>query len=180
MREAFYILFFLCSVLAFGQNNSSLESRSVAIKNNFSTEEVFAYQESANLKLKDFYSYLTLYSNTNLSSALKTEIENNIYRLTGNEHFYLLDIFSKGNSSISITDFLLKIENQNYKFSISNIINSNAEFQSWNCSYELKVLFKNDFLIKNINQKIVFSPIEKSFGNNKKIVWNIYLGDFIN
>lgn len=170
------LLFFSIGI---GQNSPNSVSKSVSIKSNFSTEEIFAYQASANLKVNDFYDYLTLFSKTDTSVDLKKEIKRNLFRLTNNEHFFIIDFFSKSINSIEIDTFLSKIDNKNYKFLVSDINNSNIEFQSWSCTYKLKIVLSNDSIEKTINQKIIFSPIEKSFGNQQKLVWNIFLGSFI-
>ncbi len=180
MTIKFYIFgMLLASFFGFSQNvNSDTSKSSVAIKSNFSTEAVKVYQESANLKLDDFYNYLSLYSDAKTSDAFKAEIRKNIFRLYGKDNFEIIDFLSNDNQRIAIANFLSKIENKNYDFAISYKFNSPADFQSWNCSYQLKIYFGNDFSVKNINQKINFLPIEKSFGNTTKTVWAVYLGGF--
>lgn len=166
----------MCSIYGFSQNVSN---KSVSIKSNFPTESIKAYQESANLKVNDFYDYLTLFSKTDTSVDLKKEIKRNLFRLTSSEQFFIIDFFSESINSIEIDTFLNKIENKNYKFLVSDINNSNIEFQSWNCNYKIKIMLNNISIEKTINQKIIFSPIEKSFGNQQKVVWNIFLGSFM-
>jgi len=167
----------MCSFYGFSQNVSN---KSISIKSNFSTESIKAYQESANLKLDDFYSYLSLYSDAKTSNEFRLEIKQNIFRLFGKKSFEIVDFLSDEEKQISIDDFLSKIESKNYGFATSHQFNSNVDFHSWECSYQLKIYFGNDFEVKNVKQNITFFPVEKAFGTNSKTVWNIYLGNFIN
>src|SRR5690606_9965762 len=110
MRVSVYILLFLmCSFYGFSQNVSN---KSISIKSNFSTESIKAYQESANLKLDDFYSYLSLYSDAKTSNEFRLEIKQNIFRLFGKKSFEIVDFLSDEEKQISIDDFLSKIESK--------------------------------------------------------------------
>lgn len=175
MRISVYIIvFLLCSFLGFGQD---ISHKSVSIKSNFSTEAVKVYQESADLKLEDFYQYLSLFSDKNSSEELKVEIRKNIFRLTDDQNIKVKDFTSNSNETISIPELLEKIKNNNYIFEISNIKNFPADFNFWTVQYQLKITNGNAIVIKNCNQKVFFTPKQKSFGSTQKEVWTIFLGN---
>ena len=54
--KTYHIVFLLTSFFSFGQSVNSATTKS--IKANFTTASVKAYQESATLKVEDFYNYL--------------------------------------------------------------------------------------------------------------------------
>ena len=67
------LLFLVGTFSVFGQNANA--PASTAIKANFTMASVKAYQESATLKVEDYYHYLTLFSAESTSESLKNEIK---------------------------------------------------------------------------------------------------------
>lgn len=169
-------LFILSTFSLFGQNENSPSSS--AIKANFTIASIKAYQESATLKIEDYYQYLTLLSSDLTSETLKAEIKTSIYRLFESENVMVIDFTSIENSPISLPDLIEKIANKNYSFSLSNYESSIVAIDYWTTQYQLTISLNNKRTEEVLYfQKVAFKPIIKSFGASKKEVWTLFLGE---
>lgn len=168
-------LFILSTFSLFGQNENSPSSS--AIKANFTIASIKAYQESATLKIEDYYQYLTLLSSDLTSETLKAEIKKSIYRLFESENVMVIDFTSIENSPISLPDLIEKIANKNYSFSLSNYESSIVAIDYWTTQYQLTISQNNKRTEVRYFQKVAFKPIIKSFGASKKEVWTLSLGE---
>jgi hypothetical protein len=147
------------------------------IRANFTIAAVKAYQESATLKIEDYYQYLTLLSSESTSETLKTEIKNSIYSLFNTENVIVVDFTSHENTTISLNDLIEKIDNKNYTFSVSNFENSIVASDYWTTQYQLTITQNNKPIELLYFQRIVFKPVIKTFGSTKKEVWTLFLGE---
>lgn len=168
-------LFILSTFSLFGQNENSPSSS--AIKANFTIASIKAYQESATLKIEDYYQYLTLLSSDLTSETLKAEIKTSIFRLFEGENVMVIDFTSIENSPISLPDLIEKIANKNYIFSLSNYESSIVAIDYWTTQYQLTISLNNKRTEVRYFQKVAFKPIIKSFGASKKEVWTLFLGE---
>lgn len=168
-------LFILSTFSLFGQNENSPSSS--AIKANFTIASIKAYQESATLKIEDYYQYLTLLSSDLTSETLKAEIKTSIFRLFESENVMVIDFTSIENSPISLPDLIEKIANKNYIFSLSNYESSIVAIDYWTTQYQLTISQNNKRTEVRYFQKVAFKPIIKSFGASKKEVWTLFLGE---
>ena len=168
-------LFILSTFSLFGQNENSPSSS--AIKANFTIASIKAYQESATLKIEDYYQYLTLLSSDLTSETLKAEIKTSIFRLFESENVMVIDFTSIENSPISLPDLIEKITNKNYIFSLSNYESSIVAIDYWTTQYQLTISQNNKRTEVRYFQKVAFKPIIKSFGASKKEVWTLSLGE---
>jgi len=168
-------LFILSTFSLFGQNENSPSSS--AIKTNFTIASIKAYQESATLKIEDYYQYLTLLSSDQTSETLKAEIKTSIFRLFESENVMVIDFTSIENSPISLPDLIEKIANKNYSFSLSNYESSIVAIDYWTTQYQLTISQNNKRTEVRYFQKVAFKPKIKSFGASKKEVWTLSLGE---
>jgi len=168
-------LFILSTFSLFGQNENSPSSS--AIKANFTIASIKAYQESATLKIEDYYQYLTLLSSDQTSETLKAEIKTSIFRLFESENVMIIDFTSIENSPISLPDLIEKIANKNYSFSLSNYESSIVAIDYWTTQYQLTISQNNKRTEVRYFQKVAFKPVIKSFGASKKEVWTLFLGE---
>ena len=168
-------LFILSTFSLFGQNENSPSSS--AIKANFTIASIKAYQESATLKIEDYYQYLTLLSSDLTSETLKAEIKTSIYRLFESENVMVIDFTSIENSPISLPDLIEKIANKNYSFSLSNYESSIVAKDYWTTQYQLTISQNNKRTEVRYFQKVAFKPVIKSFGASKKEVWTLFLAE---
>ena len=168
-------LFILSTFSLFGQNENSPSSS--AIKANFTIASIKAYQESATLKIEDYYQYLTLLSSDLTSETLKAEIKTSVFRLFERENVMIIDFTSIENSPISLPDLIEKIANKNYSFSLSNYESSIVAIDYWTTQYQLTISQNNKRTEVRYFQKVAFKPIIKSFGASKKEVWTLSLGE---
>lgn len=168
-------MFFVGTFSVFGQNANP--SASTAIKANFTMASVKAYQESATLKVEDYYHYLTLFSAESTSESLKSEIKSSIFNLFENENNTVVDYTSEEILTISLKELLTKIENKNYLFSVSNFENSIVANDFWTTQYQLIISQNENTTQLQLFQKVSFKPILKAFGSTKKEVWTLFLGE---
>ena len=166
-------MFLLFTFCVFGQNVNTPASS--AIKANFTMASVKAYQESATLKVEDYYQYLTLLSSESTSETLKTEIKTTIYSLFESENIKVIDFTSTENATISLQELIDKITNKNFSFSVANFENSIVSTDYWTTQYQLTVMQNKISMEFQYFQKIGFKPVVKSFGTNKKEVWTLFL-----
>ncbi|MFN7043752.1 MAG: hypothetical protein ACK4M1_01035 [Flavobacterium sp.] len=138
---------------------------------------VKAYQESATLKIEDYYQYLTLLSSESTSETLKAEIKNSIYSLFESEKVMVIDFTSNENTAISLNDLIEKIENKNYSFKTSNYESSIVAADFWTTQYKLIINQDNKVIELYYFQRIGFKPVIKTFGTAKKEVWTLFLGE---
>lgn len=173
-----YILtfFILFSGLAFSQDAGL---KKTSISSSFSPVQIEAYQESANKKIEDFYSYLNLLSDKNTSEKIQTEIRQNIFLLFKNKNVEITDFTSDEKQKVLLSDFLNKLESQKTRFSLTKKETQEPKLflEYWVSEYWIEVELNGEKSIKKISQKIYFSPIYKKFGNKSKEVWEIKLGE---
>lgn len=168
-------MFLLFTFSVFGQNVNT--PASTTIKANFTMASVKAYQESATLKVEDYYQYLTILSNESTSETLKTEIKTSIYSLFESDKVMVIDFTSNENTTISLTELIDKIENKNFSFSVTNFENSIVASDYWTTQYQLIITQNNKPTELLYFQKIGFKPVIKTFGTTKKEVWTLLLGE---
>lgn len=168
-------LFLVGTFSVFGQNANP--SASTAIKANFTMASVKAYQESATLKVEDYYHYLTLFSAESTSESLKSEIKSSIFNLFENENSTVVDYTAEEKPTISLKELLTKIENKNYLFSVSNFENSIVANDFWTTQYQLTISQNENTTQLQLFQKVSFKPTLKAFGSAKKEVWMLFLGE---
>ena len=169
------LLFLVGTFSVFGQNANT--PASTAIKANFTMASVKAYQESATLKVEDYYQYLTLLSSESTSETLKAEIRTSIFRLFESEKVMVIDFTSTENTAISLHELIDKITNKNFSFAVTNFENSIVAADYWTTQYQLIVTQNKIPMEFQYYQKIGFKPVVKSFGTTKKEVWTLFLGE---
>mgnify|MGYP006167755969 FL=1 len=169
------LLFLVGTFSVFGQNANT--PASTAIKANFTMASVKAYQESATLKVEDYYQYLTLLSSESTSETLKAEIKSSIYSLFESENIKVIDFTSTENAAILLNELIEKITNKNFSFAVTNFENSIVAADYWTTQYQLIVTQNKIPMEFQYYQKIGFKPVVKSFGTTKKEVWTLFLGE---
>lgn len=173
--KTYQIVFLFFAFFSFGQNANLPDTKT--IKANFTTASVKAYQESATLKVEDFYNYLTILSNETTSEALKTEVKASIYSLFERENVTLIDLTEEEKNIIFLNNLVEKIENKNYTFKVSDFESSIVAADFWTTKYQLTMIQNNKKTEAQYFQKVKFKPILKSFGTTKKQVWTLLLGE---
>ena len=175
LDRSYLYLLLLFSFSLFGQDVNFAAPKT--IKANFTMASVKAYQESATLKIEDYYQYLNLLSDEATPENLKREIRTSIFSLFENEKVMVIDFTSTENTTISLPDFIDKITNKNFSFVISNFENSIVASDYWTTKYQLTVTQNKISKPIILLQQIGFKPVYKNFGNTKKEVWTLFLGE---
>lgn len=167
-------MLFSFSGLTFGQQAMD---HSQSIKANFNAKSILVYQENSQQKLKEFYEYLTMYSQEK-DAELRNQILKNIHSIVQSESIKMLDFTRSSKSEISLQDFLKLILNESYQFQIlEQPISKELECNQWTNLYTIQVKKGaniSDYLIQQI---ILFQPMKKRFGSKTKTVWEIKLGN---
>lgn len=175
LDRSYLYLLLLFSFSLFGQDVNFAGPKT--IKANFTMASVKAYQESATLKIEDYYQYLNLLSDEATPENLKREIRTSIFSLFENEKVMVIDFISTENTTISLPDFIDKITNKNFSFVISNFENSIVASDYWTTKYQLTVTQNKISRPIILLQQIGFKPVYKNFGKTKKEVWTLFLGE---
>lgn len=173
------VLFVILSAISIQAQSSQSNTSSTAISANFSPISIKAYQESAELKVVDYYNYLELLSSTTTSEALKTEVRNALFSILKNQNIDVIDFTVEERKLVPLPELLEKINNKNYSFSVSESKNDNLLNASWDINYTLEIIQKNKKQSKKCVQKVYFSSSVKQFGTTKKDIWSIKLGEMV-
>ncbi|HEX8575727.1 MAG TPA: hypothetical protein VF677_05490 [Flavobacterium sp.] len=172
MKYFIVIAYFFCYCVAGQEANNALKNNS--IKANFSMKIIEAYEENSFSKVKDFYEYLEIYADEDASDALKSQVQENIYALFNN-NVTVSGFFNQ--DKITLDQLLERIKSKGLKFTVKDIQKETTSSNFWTTSYTLEITGKNKTEQKKIKQKIYFYPEEKSFGDKKKEVWQLFLGE---
>lgn len=173
MIKYFTVIVFLFYNCTFAQqaNNAAVEN---SIKANFSVKVLEAYEENSFSKLEDFYELLEIYSAKDTPNTLKKQLEERINALY-KENTLVSDFFTL--DKISVDRLLEKVASKELKFEVKNIQKVKTFGNYWTASYILTIQRDTETLQKNISQRIYFYPEAKTFGNKKKEVWSLFLGE---
>ena len=172
-----YIILFLILISNFGFGQDA-GFRKQTISSSFSPLEIEAYQESADKKIEDFYSYLNLLSDKSISQKTNVEIRENIFFLFEDQQTEVIDLVSDEHKKISLLDFLAKTKDQNIKFRIIQTESIPVVIVDyWISEYSVEITLNGEKSVKEISQKVYFSPVYKKFGKNSKEVWEMKLGE---
>jgi len=167
------LLFLFVSGVLFGQ---AVPESPKGIKANFSMRSIEAYQENSQNKLEEFYEYLSFYS-SETNAELRNQIKENIFSMVETD-VEILDFTEINPKKIDLEEFLSKIKNKSYRFSIqSKPASSELGLNQWQNVYTLSVSQKEKTTDFKLNQIIYFEPKEKKFGSKTKTVWEVKLGD---
>lgn len=176
-KRGYIIVFILMSLFGYSQSTARISENKNSIVSNFSEASILAYQDLAVDKINDFYGYLNLYKEEN-SVALQQEIEENIRTVFLNEDVSVLNFIEDKNEVVPLSVLLNECEKRSAIYEVSNFkkeMASNANF--FLIAYDLEI--KNESIKKyKMIQKVYFFPSVKSFGSEKKNVWQLKLGEF--
>ncbi|WP_442787815.1 hypothetical protein [Flavobacterium suncheonense] len=182
MKPFLNIFLLFASVLCFGQNISnkemSTETSGVnkkmskqAIQNNFNVASIVVYQENAEAKIKDLYSYFQLLSG-NESEAFKNQVMESIKSLFGNTAVMMDNMVLDADTTITLDAFLQLLKSSKHHIQLLEIEKKAVQENSFVFSYTVLVNSQK----KNIQQQVFFYPVQKQFGNKTKEVWEYTLG----
>ncbi|UPQ78803.1 hypothetical protein M0M57_14435 [Flavobacterium azooxidireducens] len=173
-----YLLIGLFFISIFGKAQDAGFSKK-SMKANFSMEVLNAYQESSFAKVNDFYEYTQLLTNPTISSDLKNEIKTTIFTLFKEKDVTVVNFLSSKKEKITLTQFLNLLENEKSIRFQTKKTNEKVQFFNdyWINHYYLEIERNKQIMIIEIKQKVYFSENLKSFGENQKEVWSVYLGE---
>lgn len=178
MKQLIIILVLLNAAFGYGQSGQNNAS-STSISSNFSPISVKVYQESAALKVADYYNYLELLSSKSSSTELKAEVKKALFSLI-DKSTNVTDFTSEQGNSTSLSNLLINIENKNYTFALTEFESNNLLNNSWTINYHILITQNDKIEGKNFNQVVHFNSVVKEFGNSKKKIWAIKLGEVEN
>lgn len=150
-----------------------------SMKANFSMEVLNAYQESSFAKVNDFYEYAQLLTNPTISNNLKAEIKTAVLSIYKKNDISILNFLSAEKEKVSLSKFLTLLEKEkNIRFQPKKA-NDKVQFFNdyWINHYYLEIEQNKQITIIEIKQKVYFTENLKSFGENQKEVWSVYLGE---
>ena len=182
MKQLLYMLLLLSSALCFGQNISNKEVSAEtsgahkkmgkqAIQSNFNVAAIAVYQDNAETKIKDLYSYFQMLSGDE-SEQFKNQVAENVKMLFGNTSVAMDNIVSESNAKITLEAFLLQLKTSKHAIQFLEIEQKTVKENSFLFAYTVLV----DSQKKSIQQQVFFYSIQKQFGAKTKEVWEYRLG----
>lgn len=193
MKKLFYlILFFPIFMIGQSSGNISSQKESVSVHekkmsvdktagfiwNNFNKPTINAYQNRALDKLKEFYSYLILLQTTD-DSELQNQLQLTIKGLLFDDRVNFQNFIDVENKKYTIDELLTQVVQKKIVFFMPIIYpNAYLNHNDFEFSLTLKVEVNKQLKQLNVNQKVFLGIDEKTFGNEKKLVWNLKLGGF--
>jgi len=176
MKAFITYLCLLITGFAFSQSQG-LETSSL-IKNTYSLPTIEAFQERSEKKVEEFYEYLGLLTQQNLSKEVKREIEENIYLLFQHKNMKLINFISAKKERIQLEKLISILKNsEETKFTINNQTNTPVMGEYWLNYYTLQLEKTSSSTTLNVQQPIFLAPKQKEFGQQKKEVWELVLGE---
>lgn len=182
MKQLLQIFLLLTSVFSFGQNISnkevSTETTSAnkklakkAIQSNFNVAAIAVYQDNAETKIKDLYSYFQMLS-SNESEQFKNQVVENVKMLFGNITVSMDNIVLESEAKITLDAFLQQLKTSEHTIQFVEIEQKTVQENSFLFAYTVLV----DSQKKSIQQQVFFYPTQKQFGTKTKEVWEYRLG----
>lgn len=182
MKRFLHIILVLSPVWCFGQNISNKEVSSETVKMNkkagkqaiqahFNVPTIAVYQDNAEAKIKDLYSYFQLLSG-NESEAFKNQVSETIRNLFRNTSIAMDNIVLESGAKITLDAFLNQLKTSKHTFQFLGIEKKSIQENSFVFSYTVLVNAQK----KTIQQQVFFYPVQKQFGNKTKEVWEYTLG----
>jgi hypothetical protein len=156
-------------------SKKTLNSNSIAV--NFNTKVILAYASKSEQLITDFYTYLAMY-NQSVTTDLQMEIDKSVQQMYFSEKVLVEDFITGSNQKITLLKLLQFCKENEFVVSINGIQNTAVNENSFNIKYQLLVTSKSVTKTYNFTQKVYFFPVQKTFGYNKKTVWELKLGEF--
>lgn len=187
MKNLIYIVLFF-PMFIIGQSNSQKEevagSKEVSKKSlghsisaNFNSKVILAYANQSEQLIADFYSYLTLY-NLSETNDLQKELDTSIQQMFLSETVLVEDFINGSNKKITLLQLLKYCKENKFVVSVNNVQNNAVNATNFDIKYQVLVTNKSVTSTYNLTQKVYLFPVEKTFGNTKKTVWELKLGEF--
>ncbi len=176
-----------------GGNNTVIDKNTFTA-NELSRFEIKGFENHAIQKIEEYASYIQIISNKSYDSKLRKQaiiLAKNLFN-NKNISFKNIDTEITKKHEIYIDELLSSIYGSNFSkisVNVSNFIVS-EELKPYENHFKGKITFtktntyyKNNKLIsesKSLNEiEIFLIKTEKTFGNEKNIVWNVFLGEII-
>jgi len=192
MKHLIYILF-IFPIFIYGQSSNKTETQkeavsmdeqvskktmvSTSIAANFNDKVISAYANQSEQLIVDFYSYLSLY-NQSETTEFQNEIDKAIEQIYISNNVLIEDFIYGTNKKITLLQLLKYCKENKFVFSITNIQNTSVTVNNFDMNYQLLFTNKSETKVYNITQKVFLFPLEKQFGTNIKTVWELKLGEF--
>jgi len=177
MKTTFLFIGFLFFSIFGSAQDAGFSKKSM--KASFSVETLLAYQESSFSKVNDFYEYAQLLANPTISNDLKKEIRTAVHSLFKKNTVSVINFLSSEKEKITLNKFLALLEKEkNIRFKTRKA-NEKVQFFNdyWINHYYLEIERSKQITIIEIKQKVYFSENLKTFGENQREVWSVYLGE---
>lgn len=182
MKPILNIVLLWSSILCFGQNISNKEVSAEfskgnnkmakqAIHANFNVAAIAVYQDNAEEKIKDLYSYFQMLSG-NESEQFKNQVIENVKMLFGNTPVTIDNIVLESEPKTTLDAFLQQLKVSKHTLQFLEVQQKTVQENNFLFTYTVLI----DSQKKRVQQQVFFYPIQKQFGNKTKEVWEYKLG----
>ncbi len=151
----------------------------VTIQNSFDRITIQSYAVQAQSKVEELFEYLTLAQNPANSADLNEQLKSNMAQLfiQGNK-IQLTGIESKTTYATS-NNWIDDWKESNVKIISLELIDSELKSSYWIYNYKLNYEINGKRRNKKMKIQVYFKPMTKSFGSEKRAVWDLKIGDVI-
>jgi len=142
----------------------------------FSMASLQAYQQNSDGKIRDFYHYLNLLSDTT-DEALKRQLQQSIYALFEDHDIVVENPLAEESGRIPLSYLLENVFGRKITFALL-WVTPRQEFNQdyWIDDYLLQISNPESTRTVRLSQIVFLKPKIKSFGQSEKTVWNLSLG----
>jgi hypothetical protein len=176
--KAFFTYLGIFLFFGFASSQNQRLETSNLIKSTYSYSTIEAFQERSEKKVEDFYEYLGLLTQKNISEEAKNEIEESIYLLFDGKNPILINFLSENSEPIHLKELLSTLKNsEEIKFKVIQQSSTAVTGEYWLNFYTLQLQKNSGTKIFQLQQIIAFSPQQKKFGEQTKEVWELVLGE---
>ncbi len=204
MKQSYkYLIVFCCIIIATNVNaqvgiGTSSDSEEYHDENFFTTnnitiQHIKAFEQRSIQKIRDFAGFIEIISNKSYNDSLRKQSLNSAIKLFLDENCSISGLIINSDSDpLSVTQFFNKVFNldcSKITSTATKIKNCKELKRGSNNTYTGQYSFILSYSISNKKSKkqktiktrksvgIVLKQIEKNFGNEKKMVWEVLLGN---
>lgn len=155
---------------------SAMTGSKKSLNSQFSSAALHAYQQNSDGKIRDFYHYLNLLSDTT-DEMLKSQMQQSIYTLFEDRNVVLANPLAEKSGRIPLSYLLENVFGRKMKFALLSVT-PRTEFHQdfWIDDYLLQISTPESTRTVKLSQVVFLKSKTKSFGQSEKTVWNLSLG----
>lgn len=179
-------IFLFIAILMFGNivqaqsyetGASAKKAAQVSLSQKYAPKMLEDYQDNANTKIEDLFSYFQMLTDASLTDDLKKEVVKNIKNCFQNQNPEVMDFTSSTNDKILLNLLVEKLLfSEPILFKVTNGWQNNETTLSWKTNYTLTKTKSGVSQNLKVSQLVYLVEQNKTFGTTNKNVTVSFLG----